>query len=834
MMLVFSGHDRTYTVPAAIVAAAGAADDLTKRIAAGRVTGWDMLEMSRRNIGREWADKTLIAILADADEALVAALDSSDIDDGRLIGLSDEHDADILRGLIRETDTGFERLTAGGWGPWEPTPEESTHGRILEFDVAADLASAIRAGGCLVVKYTRPIAWLPPSNDVLAIPLTAALSTAADAEDWHTYAIVDELDVGAVLNLVRMSKGPKLESYTAAGGWEADPKLLTAMRSVDPPMLVELDEAMTASVISQVGANPPEDDTVTASVPADSEAVKRQQALPDGSYPVHNKAELRKAIQAYGRAKDLPRAKRHIIKRARALGAVSMLPEDWGVTAAGFREKQKCEYCDAQATQCILHSEGMAYIPVCDKHLEDGKKDAQASLPGGKAIPGYNNIDHIDPIAAASVVSPLPGVSPDPRAEKLRRYWSIGGRGGAKIRWGTPGDWRRCHRHLIKYLGPRAKGYCQLLHKRNTGLWTGSRLNAAATWPQQSTEEALMAALIAGGFTGPGKGTEMKDGIYTELPSAEDEILSVVTAGGFPVAPPDEWFADPKLEGPTPLTIDASGHVFGHIATFDVAHIGMPGNVHAPKSRSGYSFFKTGELVTASGAKVAVGNLTLAGGHALLQADAGQAVAHYDNTASAIADINVGEDRYGIWAAGALRPEATAEQIRALRASAPSGDWRPINGHLELVAVCQVNVPGFPITRARVASGAVMALVAAGARPLAEMRFAALASEALTAKVAKLEAALIASGVLLAEPEVEDEAVDIEPVSEMVDTESEATVSAESVGVTPPEAEGAETETKPVTPDEPGLADRLNKIRAEIVANRSRGALRARVHGPSL
>lgn len=62
-------------------------------------------------------------------------------------------------------------------------------------------------------------------------------------------------------------------------------------------------------------------------------------------------------------------------------------------------------------------------------------------------------------------------------AETLRRYWSVSGPGNAKIRWGTPGDWTRCNRQLSKYMGARAKGYCQLLHIRNTGVGTGSRLN---------------------------------------------------------------------------------------------------------------------------------------------------------------------------------------------------------------------------------------------------------------------------------------------------------------------------------------------------------------------
>jgi hypothetical protein len=62
-------------------------------------------------------------------------------------------------------------------------------------------------------------------------------------------------------------------------------------------------------------------------------------------------------------------------------------------------------------------------------------------------------------------------------AETLRRYWTVG-KGGAKIRWGTPGDARRCHRYLSKYLGPvRSWGYCNLRHKEMTGVYTGSRFN---------------------------------------------------------------------------------------------------------------------------------------------------------------------------------------------------------------------------------------------------------------------------------------------------------------------------------------------------------------------
>jgi hypothetical protein len=156
-----------------------------------------------------------------------------------------------------------------------------------------------------------------------------------------------------------------------------------------------------------------------------------------------------------------------------------------------------------------------------------------------------------------------------------------------------------------------------------------------------------------------------------------------------------------------------------------------------PRSRSNYAYFHTGVVRTDSGTDAQVGQLTLAGGHASLQASAEEAVRHYDDTASAVADVHAGEDRHGIWVAGSLRPGTTPEQIRALRASAPSGDWRPIRGSLELVAVCQVNVPGFPVARARVASGAVMALVAAGAATLAKMKNDPLTE--LSDRLARLE-----------------------------------------------------------------------------------------------
>jgi hypothetical protein len=199
-----------------------------------------------------------------------------------------------------------------------------------------------------------------------------------------------------------------------------------------------------------------------------------------------------------------------------------------------------------------------------------------------------------------------------------------------------------------------------------------------------------------------------------------------LTAAGAPVCPPREWFDDPSLDKPTPLTVTSDGRVYGHLAAWGTRHIGMPGAVTPPKSSKGYGYFRTGVVTAADGSEIPVGQLTLAGGHAPLRSSAAEAARHYDDTGSAVADLAAGEDRHGIWLAGALRPGVTDHQIRALRASAPSGDWRPIGGKLELVAACMVNTPGFPIARALTASGddtEILALVAAGASDMWFRRF---------------------------------------------------------------------------------------------------------------
>ena len=203
----------------------------------------------------------------------------------------------------------------------------------------------------------------------------------------------------------------------------------------------------------------------------------------------------------------------------------------------------------------------------------------------------------------------------------------------------------------------------------------------------------------------------------------EGQPGAVVASSG-PTAPPSSWFADPQLPGPTKVTITPEGRIFGHYAINGTCHTGYPGQCLTPEqleSKTGNSLFHLGSVLTAEGETIACGQVTIGTGHASTAPGStmSTALAHYDNTGTAAADVVTGKDAHGYWFAGAVRPDATEDMVRALRGAKLSGDWRqprPGNPDVELVALLAVNVPGFPVveTQAVAASGALVAVVAAG------------------------------------------------------------------------------------------------------------------------
>jgi len=198
-------------------------------------------------------------------------------------------------------------------------------------------------------------------------------------------------------------------------------------------------------------------------------------------------------------------------------------------------------------------------------------------------------------------------------------------------------------------------------------------------------------------------------------PALSLQIESIVAA--VPQSAPLAWFGNPSLSGPTPVTVTDDGRVFGHAATWGTCHTGFADTCVTPPMENNYSYFTTGEVLTAEGHRVAVGQITLGTSHAATRGlSVAKAIDHYGDTGTAVADVTCGTDEYGIWIAGAVRPGVSGEHIHALRASALSGDWRRIGGALRMVALLAVNVPGFPIPRigTGLTNGKQVSLVAAG------------------------------------------------------------------------------------------------------------------------
>jgi hypothetical protein len=194
---------------------------------------------------------------------------------------------------------------------------------------------------------------------------------------------------------------------------------------------------------------------------------------------------------------------------------------------------------------------------------------------------------------------------------------------------------------------------------------------------------------------------------------------AAVVASAAPIDPPAAWFSDPALPGPTPIVITRSGRVMGHLALFDSCHTGVRNEcVSPPRTKTGYSLFHVGSVVTREGDELAVGKIVLGTDHASTAASVTpqSAMAHYADTGYGVAIVRAGEDESGIWVAGSLVPEATEEQVAALRRSPLSGDWRRYGANLELIAALAVNAPGFPVPRAqaRQENARVAALTAAG------------------------------------------------------------------------------------------------------------------------
>lgn len=211
---------------------------------------------------------------------------------------------------------------------------------------------------------------------------------------------------------------------------------------------------------------------------------KKGQALPDGTFPIMDRSDLDSAIRLRGRHSTYSTATvvKHIVKRAKAIGATDMLPDG---LADGVQEKQ------------------LSW---------DGAPD---SFTAGVLL-GLSGLDTADAIELKAGPPGHTFPSPDPNAARLREYW-VHGKGALKIQWGVPHDFDRCVLELTKYVGDRAKGLCNIYHRSALHVAPGQE-----DAPGRAVAKAV--GDMAGSKKSDGEGAETKalTGLWVPDPAAVD------------------------------------------------------------------------------------------------------------------------------------------------------------------------------------------------------------------------------------------------------------------------------------------------------------------------
>jgi hypothetical protein len=170
------------------------------------------------------------------------------------------------------------------------------------------------------------------------------------------------------------------------------------------------------------------------------------EALPDGSYPIKNRADLENAIHAVGRG-NAPHAKimAHIKKRARKLNAEAMLPAAWSIM-------ELHDLADDYGLDLLDNEERLKAYAVWNAIAERMTRE-----------------DGLETIGTWG--ANLHGIGlAKPGAARLAAYWTHG-EGAAKIGWGTKGAMTRCIAELGKYVHKSPGGLCADYHKIATGEW---------------------------------------------------------------------------------------------------------------------------------------------------------------------------------------------------------------------------------------------------------------------------------------------------------------------------------------------------------------------------
>ena len=273
-------------------------------------------------------------------------------------------------------------------------------------------------------------------------PEEATEEASSDESKSLYFAIVDQVDRTAVLDVVAITKNDlhEAEAWKRNGAdWVPAPEYMAKFHGTTPPPIVELDVPEPAkAVLAQIDSYDSERGS-SQEVPEATETPAPAEEMPvvassgfsvNGRWSVYSVEDLENAVMMLelSRTANKTEVKNHLRKRAFALNRMDLIPSDWRTPTVAERSEQF-----------------MSTSPLYGEH--------------GEVI----------------VAAGVPGIADTPSdwaaAKRLQNYWTRG-KGALKIRWGTPGDLTRAHRHLAKYVGPqRAWGLAQKYHKSIFGVY---------------------------------------------------------------------------------------------------------------------------------------------------------------------------------------------------------------------------------------------------------------------------------------------------------------------------------------------------------------------------
>ncbi|MFJ8345030.1 hypothetical protein ACIQ9J_01375 [Streptomyces sp. NPDC094153] len=125
---------------------------------------------------------------------------------------------------------------------------------------------------------------------------------------------------------------------------------------------------------------------------ADTSAAGRRKAaatgaaMADGSYPIQSKSDLRKAIKAVGRGgADHDKIRKHVMKRAQALGLEAMVPNNWNADGSlKTTNKADAEELVAKAEEVLRDARALApaLTKADDEGADSGEHDEVQDITG--------------------------------------------------------------------------------------------------------------------------------------------------------------------------------------------------------------------------------------------------------------------------------------------------------------------------------------------------------------------------------------------------------------------------------------------------------------------